>query len=75
LSINDIATVGNSFGLGETIDNYCLVAWNGNATETKWNGLTNNRIFAQFSSVTGNPVTAVKFVSYGGCYQTSIHAT
>ena len=73
MSVNDLATEGHSLGFGETTDNYRSVVWNANATDKNGNGLTNNRIFAQTPSVTG-AVTAVKFVSPGGRYQTSIQA-
>ena len=72
MSVNDLATVGHSLGFGETIDNHRSVVWNSNAT-ANGNGLTNNRIFAQTPSVTGG-VSAVKFVSPAGRYQTSIQA-
>ena len=73
MSLNDVSTVGHSFGFGETIDNYRSVVWNANSTTANGNGLTNNRIFAQVPSVTG-AVSAVKFVSPAGRYQTSIQA-
>ena len=71
MSVNDLATVGHSLGFGETIDNYRSIVWNANSTTANGNGLTNNRIFSQTPSVTGG-VTAVKFVSPAGRYQTSI---
>ena len=73
MSVNDLATVGHSLGFGETIDNYRSVVWNGTTTTANGIGLTNNRIFAQTPSVTG-AVTAVKFVTPGSRYQTSIQA-
>ena len=73
MSVNDLATVGHSLGFGETIDNHRSIVWNANATNANGNGLTNNRIFAQTPSITG-AVTAVKFVSPAGRYQTSIQA-
>ena len=72
MSVNDLATVGHTLGFGETIDNYRSIVWNSNATNANGNGLTNNRIFAQTPSLTGNPVTAVKFTSPASRYQTSI---
>jgi hypothetical protein len=73
MSVNDLATVGHSLGFGETIDNYRSVVWNGTTATANGIGLTNNRIFAQTPSVTG-AVTAVKFVTPGSRYQTSIQA-
>ena len=73
MSLNDVSTVGHSFGFGETIDNYRSVVWNANSTTANGNGLTNNRIFAQVPSVTG-AVSAVKFVSPAGRYQTTTQA-
>ena len=75
MSVNDLATVGYTLGFGETIDNHRSVAWNGNATDKNGNGFTNNRIFSQTPSITGNPATAVKFVSPASRYQTSIQTT
>ena len=70
ISFNDIATVGHSFGFGETVHIYRSVVWNGNSNTTNGNGLTYNRIFAQTPFVTG-PETAVEFVSPAGRHQTS----
>jgi hypothetical protein len=68
---NNLATVG------ETIDNYCSVVWNANATNKNGNGFTNNRVFAQNASYTfSSPnVTGVKFVSPASRHQTSLQPT
>ncbi len=73
MSVNDLATVGNSFGFDESIDNHRSVVWNSTITTAKGNGLTNNRILAQILSVTA-AVTGVKFVSPASRYQTSTQA-
>jgi hypothetical protein len=64
MSFNDVATVGHSFGFGETIDNHRSVVWIYGSAANNANGniFTNNRIFSQTPSVTG-AVSAVKYVS------------
>ena len=75
MSFHNVATVGHSFGFGETIDNHRSVVWIYGSAANNANGniFTNNRIFSQTPSVTG-AVSAVKFVSPAGRYQTSMQA-
>jgi hypothetical protein len=63
MSVIDLATVGFTLGFGENVDNHRSVAKNGN-------GFTNNRVFAQNSSITGT-VSSIKFVAPASRYQTS----
>ncbi len=75
MSLHNVATVGHSFGFGETIDNHRSVVWIYGSAANNANGniFTNNRIFSQTPSVT-SAVSAVKFVSPAGRYQTSMQA-
>ena len=47
MSVNDLATIGSTYGFGDVVDNPRSVVWNGIATDKSGNGLTNNRIFAE----------------------------
>ena len=70
MSVNDLATLGPTYGFGEVIDNPRSAVWNGNAVDKSGNGFTNNRIFAENGSVTG-AVSAVAFSSPAHRYQTT----
>ena len=54
MSVNDLATIGYTLGISETLDNPRSVVWNGNATTASGNGLTNNRPFLPTATVGGN---------------------
>ena len=47
MSVNDLATIGSTYGFGDVVDNPRSVVWNGIATDKSGNGLTNNRILAE----------------------------
>lgn len=71
MSVNDLTTIGSTYGFGEVVDNPRSAVWNGNAVDKSGNGFTNNRVFAENGAVTGNPVTAVAFSSPAHRYQTT----
>ena len=71
MSVNDLTTIGSTYGFGEVVDNPRSAVWNGNATDKSGNGFTNNHVFAENGAVTGNPVTAVAFSSPAHRYQTT----
>ena len=47
MSVNDLSTIGATYGFGEVIDNPRSASWNGTSTTANGNGFTNNRVFAE----------------------------
>ena len=74
MSVNDLTTIGSTYGFGKVIDFPRSAVWNGAAVDKSGNGFTNNRIFAENGAITGNPVTAVVFSSPAHRYQTTCQA-
>ena len=77
MSLNDLATVGNTLGFGDNIDNFRSAIYNGNSVAVNGNGFTNNKVFVPNTSVTnvaGNAVTAVVPQAPGHRYQTTCQA-
>ena len=71
MSVNDLATIGHTYGFGEVVDNPRSASWNAASTTANGNGFTNNRIFAENGATTGAPVTNVAFSIPAHRYQTT----